>query len=69
LLYPFRHNHSSVWKLNLVENDPLGRVLALSIWQSHFIIKNESGKPNLTESKEYHSTPLKVFMTESAEDA
>jgi hypothetical protein len=26
--------------MNLVENDPLGRVVALSIWQSHWVIKS-----------------------------
>jgi hypothetical protein len=69
LLYPNRHNHSSVWEMNLVENDPLGRVVALSIWQSHCIIKSAAAvyasmnllSRSLLNRDEYHLYPAKGF--------
>jgi hypothetical protein len=76
-LYPIRHNHSSVSEMNLVENDPLGRVVALSIWQSHCIIKLAAPayasmnllSRSLLNRNEYHLYPAKLFMTESSENA
>jgi hypothetical protein len=53
--------------MNLVENNPLGRVTALSIWQGYCIIKSAataytSMNPlsrNLLNQDEYHSYPAK----------
>jgi hypothetical protein len=67
LLYPIRLNHSSVWKMNLGENDPLGRVVGLLIWQSHCVIKSAAAvyasmnplNQSLINRDEYHSYSAK----------
>jgi hypothetical protein len=53
--------------MNLVENNPLGRVIALSIWQSYCIIKSAAAayasmillSRGLFKRDEYSSYPAK----------
>jgi hypothetical protein len=54
-------------EMDLVENEPLGRVVALSIWQSYCIIKSAAAAyasmnpltRRLINRDEYHSYPAK----------
>jgi hypothetical protein len=67
LLYPIRHNPANFWKMNLAENNPLGSIVALSIWQSHCIIKSAAAvyasmnplSGSLSNRDKYHSYPAK----------
>jgi hypothetical protein len=45
--------------MNLVENNLLGGVKTLSIWQGYCIIKNESANPKVSQSRRVPLIPLK----------
>jgi hypothetical protein len=60
---------TSIWKINLVENNTLGWVVALSIWQCYCIIKSAAAvnasmnllSLNLSNQVESHTNPNNGF--------
>jgi hypothetical protein len=62
-----RHSHSSIWLMNLVKNNTLGRIVALSIWQCYCIIKSPAAvhasmnppSLSLTNQEKSYSYPTK----------